>query len=60
MCEFDVYLNGEKVFEEAIRIKREEESGDLILNNVIGREKNLGNVRIMEVNVSSEKLVLAE
>lgn len=58
MCEFDVFLNGEKVFEEAVYFKREDSS--LVARNILGEEEELGDVEIDEIDVSSEKLVLVE
>ncbi len=58
MCEFDVFLNGEKVLEEAVYFKRKENT--LLGRNILGEEQDLGNVEIQEIDVSSEKLILAE
>lgn len=56
MCEFEVLLDGRKVFEEAVYLKRE--NGNLLAINILGQEKNLGEVTIEKVDVFSEKLVL--
>jgi len=56
MCEFDVFLDGEKVFEEAIHLKRED--GKLTARDILGNEKELGDVEVEEISVSSEKLTL--
>lgn len=58
MCEFDILLDGEKIFEEAIHLEREGD-GNLLARDVLGREKDLGNVTIEEIDVSSEKLVVS-
>lgn len=59
MCEFDILLDGEKIFEEAIHLERGGEDGNLLARDVLGREKDLGNVTIEEIDVSSEKLVVS-
>ncbi|KXA89546.1 hypothetical protein AKJ37_06950 [candidate division MSBL1 archaeon SCGC-AAA259I09] len=56
MCEFDVFLDGEKVFEEAVYLKRE--NGNVLARDILGNEKELGDVVVEEINVSSEKLLL--
>lgn len=58
MCEFDVFLDGEKVFEEAVYFERDEDN--LSARNILGEEQELGNVEVVEIDVSSEKLLLAE
>ena len=56
MCEFKVLLDGKEVFQDVIYAKLE---GDhLILRDVMGTARNIPNVRIVEVDVSSEKLIL--
>lgn len=57
MCEFDVFLDGEKVFEEAVYLKRE--NGNVLARDILGNEKELGDVVVEEISVSSEKLILA-
>ncbi len=57
ICEFTVFLDGEKVSEDVIYAKA---IGDRVsVRDVLGRSKHIGNVKIVEVNVNSEKLVLA-
>lgn len=56
MCEFDVFLDGEKVFEEAVYLKRE--NGNVLARDILGNEKELGDVVVEEISVSSEKLLL--
>lgn len=58
MCEFDVYLDGKKIFEEAVSLEREE-NGKLLTRDVLNREKEVGDVQVEEIDVSSEKLVLS-
>lgn len=57
MCEFDVFLDGEKIFEEAVYLKRED--GKVVARDILGNEKDLGDVEVEEMSVSSEKLILA-
>jgi len=56
MCEFKVFLDGKKVFEDAVfcRVK----DGELILKDILGQSQKFSNCHIAEVNVASEKLVL--
>jgi len=57
MCEFIVFLDEEKLFEDVIYAKA---IGDRVsLRDVLGRSKDIRNVKIVEVDVNSEKLVLA-
>lgn len=60
MCEFDVFLNGEKIFEEAVYLERDSEDGSVSARDILGNEKDLGKVEIEELDVSSEKMILAE
>lgn len=57
MCEFKVFLDGEKVFEDAIYV--ESRGGRITLKNILGETKELENCQIIEVNVASERMVLA-
>ena len=56
MCEFKVYLDGKKVFEDVIYIKSSR--GKIILKSILGEIKELENCQIVEVNVNLEKLTL--
>lgn len=56
MCEFKVLIDGKEFFQDVIYAKLE--GNNLILRDVIGTIRNIPNVRIVEVDVSSEKLVL--
>ncbi len=58
MCEFRVYLSGEKVYEDVIYARAE--GGSVLLRDVLGRTKKIENARIAEVNVARELLVLEE
>lgn len=56
MCEFKVFLDGKKVFEDAVycRVK----GGELLVKDILGQSKQFSNCHIAEINVASEKLVL--
>ena len=56
MCEFKVFLNGSKVMEDVVIAKYE--SGIMILSDVVGESREFKDVRIVEVNVPSTRLVL--
>lgn len=57
MCEFSVFLNKEIVCRDVVYAKTE--GNGVLLKDVLGAGKTLKNCRIMEVDVSSERLVLA-
>ncbi|KXB07427.1 hypothetical protein AKJ52_00330 [candidate division MSBL1 archaeon SCGC-AAA382C18] len=57
MCEFDVMLDGEQVFDEAVYLKKEDENSYL-MRNILGQEEKFDEVTIEEIDVSSEKLIL--
>ena len=56
MCEFAVYLDGIKVFEDAIFCQVL--NGKLLMKDILGQTKEVRNCHIVEVNVPKEKLVL--
>jgi len=56
MCEFKVFLNGEKVMEDVIIVKADEQGVTLI--DVVGEAKVFEDVSIVEVNVPATTLVL--
>ena len=56
MCEFKIFLKGEKVFEDVVYAKSDD--GKVILKNVLGETREFKNCKISEVNVNSERLVL--
>ena len=56
MCEFKVFLNGSKVMEDVVIAKYER--GITILSDIVGESKEFKDVRIVEVNVPSTRLVL--
>lgn len=57
MCEFDILLDGEKIFEEAVYLKRD--GTVLLARDILGNEKSIEDVRIEEIDVSSERLILS-
>ena len=57
MCEFKVLLKGKTVFKDAIYAKTDE--GKVTVKDVIGGSKTFENCKIVEVDVSSERLVLS-
>lgn len=57
MCEFTVFLDKEIVCRDVIYAKTEENK--VLLKDVLGVAKAMENCKIVEVNVSSERLVLA-
>jgi predicted RNA-binding protein len=58
MCEFKVFLEGKEVFQDVIYVKMEE--NNLILRDVMGVTRNIPNSKIVEIDVSAERLVLGK
>lgn len=58
MCEFKVFLNDEEVFEGAVRAKATE-SG-VLLKDILGSSRKIDNAKIVEVDVTKEKLILTK
>jgi len=58
MCEFKVFVGDRLVFEDVVYAR--EEGGRVILRDVLGERKELSGCRIVEVDVQSTRLVLAE
>ena len=56
MCEFKVFLDGEKIMEDVIFAKVD--GGKVSVIDVIGETKVFEGVDIVEVNVPSSRLVL--
>jgi predicted RNA-binding protein len=56
MCEFTVFLDGERVFEDAVFCRVE--AGELLLKDILGQSKRFSKCRVVEVNVVAEKIVL--
>jgi predicted RNA-binding protein len=57
MCEFKVYLNGEKVLEDVVFAMAD--GNDIVIRDIIGTSKRLNNARIKEVNVLTTKIILS-
>ncbi len=57
MCEFTVFLNNEIVCRDVVYAKIE--GNKVLLKDVLGVAQDLQNCKIIEVDVSSERLVLA-
>ena len=57
MCEFGVLLEGKKVFEDVIYAKTD--GHNVILKDVLGTSKIVEDCKIIEIDVGSERLVLA-
>lgn len=57
MCEFKVFLDGVKVFDDAISLVSRD--GGVVLRNVLGEAKAVPHCVISEVDVASERAVLA-
>ena len=56
MCEFKVFLNGEKIFEGAVYARTI--GSQVSIKDILGVTKKIENAKIVEVDVTSEKLVL--
>jgi predicted RNA-binding protein len=57
MCEFTAILNGKEVFKDVIFAKLE--SNKVVVKDVLGQLKEFRNCKIIEVDVSSTRLVLS-
>ena len=56
MCEFKVFLDGEKMMEDVIVAEADEQG--VMLRDVLGETKVFKDVSIVEVNVPATRLVL--
>ena len=56
MCEFKVFLDGEKMMEDVIVVEAYEQ--EVMLRDVLGETKVFKDVSIVEVNVPATRLVL--
>jgi len=56
MCEFKVFRNGEKVFEDVVYARVRD--GKVLLRDILGRSKEFQGCRIVEVDVGLEKLLI--
>jgi len=57
MCEFKVFLDGDVVFRDVIYAKME--SNSVVVRDVLGESRSFKNCRIVEVDVSSTRLILS-
>jgi len=57
MCEFIVILDGKNVYKDAVYVKAE--GNKVLVKDVLGTSKVFENCKILEVDVSSERLVLS-
>ena len=57
MCEFKVIVGGKVVFKDAVYAKAD--GGNVIVRDILGESKEFENCRILEVDVNSERLILA-
>ena len=57
MCEFNVLVNGEVVFKDAVYAKVD--GNKVILKDVLGVSKVFEACKIVEIDVNSERLVLS-
>jgi len=57
MCEFSVFFKGEAVFKDVVYAKAD--GNRVILRDVLGVSKVLGDCKIVEIDVTSERLVLS-
>jgi len=56
MCEFKVFLDNEKIFDGAVYAKA---TGSTVeVRNIIGSSNKIENAKIVEVDVTKEKLIL--
>ena len=57
MCEFKIILNGELVFKDVIYAKTEK--SNVIVKDILGTPKEFPKCKIVEVDVTSTRLVLS-
>ena len=57
MCEFTVYINGEKVLEDVIFAIAD--GKDVVVRDIVGTSRRVNNARITEVNVLTTKIILS-
>ena len=57
MCEFKVFLDGEKVAEDIVYVHVD--NGTIMIRDILGRPTVFENVRLDEVNVMTTKLTLS-
>ena len=58
MCEFKVFLEGKQVAEDVIYARQEE--GRVIIRDILGEPRAFNDVKIVEVNVMTTRLLLGK
>jgi predicted RNA-binding protein len=58
MCEFNVILNGKTVLKDVVYAKTD--GNNVTVKNVLGEANEFENCKIIEVDVNTTRLVLAE
>jgi len=56
MCEFNVILDGEKIYQDVIYAK--DEKNNITVKTILGESKKFDNCKIVEIDVNNAKLVL--
>jgi predicted RNA-binding protein len=56
MCEFNVIIDGKKIFEDVVYAKDEKKS--IKVKTILGETREFQNCKIIEVDVNNTKLVL--
>jgi predicted RNA-binding protein len=56
MCEFNIVLDGQKVFSDVIYAKVE--GNTVTVKNIIGGAKQYKNVKVTEIDITTTRLVL--
>lgn len=56
MCEFNVIIDGKKIYEDVVYAKDEEKA--IKVKTILGETKEFQNCKIIEVDVNNAKLVL--
>lgn len=60
MCEFKVFLDGEKVMEDVIYAKTGDDDWSVTLRDVLGETKRFEDTRILEVDVQEQTLKITK
>lgn len=56
MCEFNILLDGNKVFNDVVYAKVD--GNKVIVKSIVGEAKEFDNVKIVEIDVTTTRLVL--
>ena len=60
MCEFKIFLDGEKVMEDVIYVKAGDNDRNVTLRDVLGETKRFEDIRILEVDVQEQTLKITK